>query len=58
MQQRDSHTNIDIAKETRKDSSAMKSLGLIITIILRTTAVAVCNLLSLLATTLFGVTTH
>jgi hypothetical protein len=41
MQQRDSHTNIDIAEETRKDSSAMKSLALITTIFLPTTALAV-----------------
>jgi hypothetical protein len=41
MQQRDSHTNIDIAEETRRDSSAMKSLALITTIFLPTTALAV-----------------
>ncbi len=41
MQQRDSRTNIDISEETRKDSSAMKSLALITTIFLPTTALAV-----------------
>jgi hypothetical protein len=41
MQQRDSRTNIDIADETRRDSSAMKSLALITTIFLPTTALAV-----------------
>jgi hypothetical protein len=45
MQQRDSRTNIDIAEETRRDSSAMKSLALITTIFLPTTARAVCTLL-------------
>jgi hypothetical protein len=52
------HTNIEISKETRKDSSAMKSRALITTIFLPTTAVAVCNLLLPLATTIFGVTMH
>jgi hypothetical protein len=41
MQQRAGHTNIDIAEETRRDSSAMKSLALITTIFLPATALAV-----------------
>ncbi len=44
MQQRASHTNIDIAEETRRDSSAMKSLALITTIFLPTTALAVSHI--------------
>ncbi|ERF70853.1 hypothetical protein EPUS_02375 [Endocarpon pusillum Z07020] len=40
MQQADSRTNIHIAEDTRKDSSAMKSLALITTIFLPTTALA------------------
>lgn len=43
MQHRDSHINIDIAEETRRDSSAMKNLALITTIFLPTTALAVSN---------------
>jgi hypothetical protein len=46
MQQRDSHYNLDIAEETKKDSSAMKSLALITMIFLPTTALAVCRTFS------------
>ncbi len=53
MQQRDSHNNIDIGEETRRDSSAMKSLALITTIFLPTTALAVRNPLSLIFTIIF-----
>ena len=41
MQQRDSRINIEIAEETKRDSSAMKTLALITIVFLPTTAVAV-----------------
>ena len=40
MQQRDSRTNLQIADETKKDSSAMKTLALITIVFLPLTAVA------------------
>jgi hypothetical protein len=41
MQQRDSRTNLQIAEETKRDGSAMKTLSLITIVFLPLTAIAV-----------------